>query len=205
MCSSDLAVLDLETTGFSPARGDRIIEIGLVRLDPQGHVDDEWSTLVNPRRTVRATRVHHITSADVAAAPTMAELAPGLVDKLRDRVVVAHNSSFDVGFLTAELRTAGMTIPPEPIPSVCTMRQSTRFLHARSRRLVDCCEAAGVSLRDAHSALGDARATAELFGHYLRAAGGELPWQDVVDRARRYPWPQALFVEPQTHLVQRPE
>lgn len=198
------AVLDLETTGFSPARGDRIIEIGLVRLDPAGAIDDEWSTLVNPRRSMRATRVHHITSDDVAKAPTMSQLAPELVDRLRGRVIVAHNSSFDVGFLTAELRNAGMTIPPETIPNVCTMRQSTRFLQAKSRRLVDCCAAAGVSLVNAHSALGDARATAELFGHYLAAAGDELPWQSVVDRAETYPWPRPLFAEPTVQPRHRP-
>ncbi len=197
------AVLDLETTGFSPARGDRIVEIGLVRLDDTGTVTDEWETLVNPLRTVGATQVHHIHQEDIASAPTMSQLAPELVDLLRGRVVVAHNSSFDVGFLTAELRSAGMTIPPEPIPQVCTMRMSPKFLDARSKRLADCCEAAGVSLINAHSALGDARATAQLFDHYLALAGAQLPWRDVLVAADDYPWPSALVSGPPARLLAR--
>src|SRR5699024_6542866 len=58
----------------------------------------------------------------------------------------------------------------------------------------DCCAACGIVLDDAHSALGDARATAALLGHYLSLLDGvpELPWQEVKDLARAYDWPSPV-------------
>ncbi|MFT8394640.1 PolC-type DNA polymerase III [Propionibacterium sp.] len=208
------AVLDLETTGFSPARGDRIVEIGIVSLDPAGDSEGEWGTLVNPQRNVGATRVHHITARDVVAAPTMAELAPQLIEVLRGRVLVAHNASFDVPFLTAELNRAGVHLPAAKLPQLCTMRLAPNFLVTPTRKLDDCCRAAGVSLVNAHSALGDARATAMLFAHYMhfRDMNGrtDMPgpavwarWDAEVARAERYAWPQATCCDRPVHLVLR--
>ena len=51
-------VVDVETTGFSPDNGDRVVEIGVVYVSPRGEVQDHWSTLVNPQRDVGPTKVH---------------------------------------------------------------------------------------------------------------------------------------------------
>lgn len=203
MGMSGYAVLDLETTGFSPARGDRIVEIGIVALGPGGETESEWTTLVDPQRVVGATRVHHITERDVAGAPTMAQLAPELIEQLRGRVVVAHNSAFDVPFLTAELNRVGVPLAEGRVPQLCTMRLSHYFLDIPKRRLEDCCRAAGIRLIDAHSALGDARATARLLVHYMACDVPCPPWQAEVARARVYPWPQLLPVGGQARLVPR--
>lgn len=173
------AVFDLETTGFSP-RSDRIVEVGVVALHPDGSVEDEWETLVNPGRDVGATRVHGITASDVLGAPRFRDVAEDLEEVLEGRALVAHNASFDVRFLTSEMVRAGRLATGAVPPSVCTMRNARRFLSVPSVGLADCCAAAGVDLRNAHSALGDARATAELFGYYLTRAGGSLPWADVL-------------------------
>ncbi|SYZ34095.1 DNA polymerase III polC-type [Propionibacterium australiense] len=191
------AVLDLETTGFSPRRGDRIVEIGIVLLDEQGRSQGEWGTLIQPWRDVGATSVHHITDRDVAAAPTLEQVTGRLIAQLRGRLVIAHNASFDVSFLDTELRRVGAELPPEPMPSVCTMRLGRTLLSPRppTFKLADCCRAAGVSLRHAHSALGDARATAELFGVYLDIASaldGPAPWSGAGGRAEHYAWPVGL-------------
>lgn len=200
---SGYAVLDLETTGFSPAGGDRIVEIGIVDLGVGGESEREWTTLVNPQRAVGATRVHHITAHDVADAPTMAELASELIELLRGRVVVAHNAAFDVPFLTAELARVGVPLAPARVPQLCTMRLSSYFLTTRTRRLEDCCQAAGISLVDAHSALGDARATARLLVHYMNCPVQCPPWQAELARAQSYRWPELLDVCPPAHLLPR--
>lgn len=160
-------VFDVETTGLSP-RSDRIVELALVRSDASGQIVDSWSSRFNPNRPVGATHIHGITDADVASAPRFHEAASVIVSALRGTTLVAHNASFDVAFLQRELGLAGWDLPT--LPTYCTLKASTHYLPQLSRRrLAECCEAAGVPLQHAHSALGDATATAHLLHSYLKA------------------------------------
>lgn len=160
-------VFDVETTGLSP-RSDRIVELALVRSDASGQIVDSWSSRFNPNRPVGATHIHGITDADVASAPRFHEAASVIVSALRGTTLVAHNASFDVAFLQRELGLAGWDLPT--LPTYCTLKASTHYLPQLSRRrLAECCEAAGVPLHHAHSALGDATATAHLLHSYLKA------------------------------------
>jgi DNA polymerase-3 subunit epsilon len=159
------AVVDVETTGFAARGSDRVVEVAVVGLDDAGRVTDEWCTLLNPGRDLGPQHVHRIRAADVWHAPTFAQAAGALAARLAERVVVAHNLSFDARFLTAEFARAGVDLP---VTGLCTMRLADRYLPGRAgRSLAACCEAIGVVLDSAHSALHDARATARLFAHYL--------------------------------------
>ncbi len=160
------SVIDLETTGFAAHRADRIVEVAVVHVDPGGVVTDSWHTLVNPDRDPGPVHIHGITGEQLAGAPRFTDLAPFLAQKLSGTVVVAHNALFDLGFLSSEFLRAGQQ--PPLWPTLCTMELAGHFTDAR--RLVDCCADAGISLDGAHSALGDASATAALLGHYLRLA-----------------------------------
>jgi len=184
------AVVDVETTGFSP-RTDRIVEIAIVLLDPAGNHEDEWSTLVNPLRGVGPSWVHGIGQEDVAEAPTFSEVAPHVMAALAGRTFVAHNAAFDLRFVSTEMARAGLPLG-EGFPALCTMQWSRTFVQAPTQKLVDCCLAAGVELVDAHAALGDARATAGLLAHYLHRCGGRVPWDAVVRQCDAYPWPLLL-------------
>ena len=104
---SGYTVIDVETTGLSPEGGDRIVELGVVYLSEDGHVQDKWCTLVNPGRDVGATRIHGITASEVSSAPTFAQLAPYVLRAVVGRTIVAHNASFDLRFLAAEMERAG--------------------------------------------------------------------------------------------------
>lgn len=117
------AVVDVETTGLSPVR-DRIVEIGVVLLDESGEPEGEWQSLVNPLRGMGAVFVHGLTDADVADAPTLADLLPQIRGLFSGRALVAHNATFDVGFLNASFARAGygMHVPREA--TVCTDRKS---------------------------------------------------------------------------------
>lgn len=174
------AVIDLETTGFSPSRGDRIVEVGVVLLDDVGAIEQEWTTLVNPQRDVGPTHVHGIHPRDVVDAPLFADIAPYLVGLLSGRTLVAHNQAFDVRFLRAELAANGYTLP-ETYAALCTMLWSRAVFGAA--KLSDVCAVLEIENHSAHAALGDARATAAVVGVLLEAAGHSQRWGADVFKA----------------------
>lgn len=163
------AVVDVETTGFSPHRFDRLLEIAIVRITPSGETEDEYVTLVNPLRDVGPTEIHGITATDVVEAPTFDEISGDVLARLDQAVFVAHNARFDRGFIGAELSMAGILLPE--IPSLCTLALARRiFPSLPNHRLETCCEEAGLQVDRWHSALHDARATAALLTACLEAA-----------------------------------
>lgn len=159
------AVLDVETTGLSPT-DDRVIELAVVRVDASGGIVDSWSSRFNPERPMGASNIHGITDADVGHAPRFREAAADIASRLDGLVLVAHNAPFDLAFLRSEFTRAGHVAPH--LPSYCTLKGSRHYFpHLAQRRLADCCTAAAVTIQGAHSALGDALATAALLRFYL--------------------------------------
>jgi DNA polymerase-3 subunit epsilon len=163
------AVVDFETTGFSPLMGDRIVEIGIVRIGGDGSTVDEYATLINPMRDVGPTHVHGITQEDVEHAPTFVEALGDVLARLAGVIFVGHNARYERDFLAAELTSAGIFLPA--IPSLCTLKLGYR-LHPElmNYRLDTCCEAAGLVHGGPHSAIEDARAAAKLLSCYLAEA-----------------------------------
>jgi DNA polymerase-3 subunit epsilon len=196
------AVIDFETTGFSPKKHDRVVEVGVVHVSSDGVIEDHWATLVNPQRDMGATSVHGIGAGDVMRAPTFEQLAPHLLSAMAGRTLVAHNARFDLAFLEYEFHRAGLPLSPG-IPILCTMELSSRFLRGTSRKLVDCCKAAGIDKQAVHSAQSDALATAELLAYYLRAAGTPPPWAAVLTAAVAHRWPSLVGEPPQLSMVNR--
>lgn len=109
--SRPLAVFDLETTGTDPAR-DKIVEIALVRVDPDG-LRTALTRRINPGRPIpaEATAVHGIRDEDVAAAPAFGQIARELLDTLADADLAGFNvRRFDVPLLDREFRDAGFDL-----------------------------------------------------------------------------------------------
>lgn len=174
--SGGFAVVDVETTGLVPTR-DRVVEIAVIATDVWGRVVDEWATLVNPCGPVGATRIHGISAADIRPAPRFLDVIGELNARLAGRALVAHNAAFDLGFLHIEYARAGWDLPPSP--HLCTLEASWVYLPGLSRRrLADCCRACGIRQDNAHSALCDARATANLLAAYLDPNFGPPPLQE---------------------------
>ncbi|GAB2538595.1 hypothetical protein GCM10027268_09610 [Brachybacterium huguangmaarense] len=171
-----------------------MLELAVVQVSAAGEIEDEWSTLINPGRDVANSHIHGITATDVVRAPRFSDVAPAVVEALTDRVIVAHNAPFDLRFLEAELQRAGAGPAPLPLRGLCTMKWSTVFLDTPSRRLADCCTSCGIELSGAHSAIGDAHATAELLGYYQSLLEGaqRLPWQEEFATAGAVAWPTGL-------------
>jgi DNA polymerase III epsilon subunit-like protein len=167
--STPFAIVDVETTGFRPVPDgrNRIVEIAIVRLTPEGRIEDEYVTLVNPHGPMGATHIHGISASDVASAPAFGQIAGDVSSRLADAIVVAHNAPFDVKFLRGEFAHAGFTMPD--VPRLCTLDLAYRFADVSCRKLGVLCEEYGIAI-DAHSALGDARAVSQLLLRFLEEA-----------------------------------
>lgn len=193
------ATVDFETTGVGC--DDRIVEIGVVRFIGDGSASDQWSTLVNPGRDLGTARaIHGVTTfQDVRHAPRFADIAGDLVERLKGCVLVAHNLAFEQRFLHYEFGHLGLRLPV--LPAVCTLQLGC-LLGATSRRLDHLCRQFGLPLKNTHSALADAWATARLLVVYLailKTAG--RGWLEAIGCATPHPpvsaWPQL----PRTGMV----
>jgi len=160
------SVLDVETTGLSPKRGDRVLEIGVVQLSEEGEIKDVFDTLINPDRHVNATRVHGITDRMVNGAPHFQDIVHQLSSLLDGTVISAHNASFDLSFLREEFRRSGTSLPN--ISPVCTLILARKYLSTLpSRSLESCRKFLGLPDDGAHNALADARSAAFLLKYFL--------------------------------------
>jgi len=149
-----LVFVDLETTGANFAK-DRIIEIGLVEVDQDGV--REWSSLVDPGTPVSAfiTGLTGIDTAMVSSAPSFAQLAPTVLEKLRGRLFIAHNARFDYGFLKGEFKRLGIDFRAAQL---CTVRLSRKLFPEHHRHNLDSLlERHDIVVADRHRALVDAR------------------------------------------------
>lgn len=184
------AVIDLETTGLAPSYGHRVIEIGIVHVAPDGAIERTFETVVDPGRDLGPVHIHQLRGADMVGAPAFADIAGDLVDRLRGRVVVAHNAAFEARFLHAEFERLGHRSPfKQASTALCTMRLAQEFLPGSGRRLADCCSAYDIDLVDAHEALADARATAQLLGAYIGSAPLDPRWETWGEAAAGLQWP----------------
>ncbi len=177
-----LVVIDTETTGLRAGR-DRVIEIGAIRLIGDS-VEERYETLIDPRIPIPAkiTRLTGISTDMVQGAPVAARVLPLLEDFLDEAVVVGHNVKFDVGFLAAEFRMAGMQYPDNP--SICTARLARRILRALpSRSLAGLKRHYGIRAR-AHRAMDDAQATAHVFRKLVQSIRAERDLRTIGDLIR---------------------
>ena len=194
-------MVDLETTGFSPHQ-ERIVEVAVVVLDADGTELDTFCTLVDPERDPGPTHVHGITPAMVVGAPTFAQVHPYVAALLSGRVVVGHNvDRFDLAFLLAECRRLGEDVAPADVVTLDTLRVAQAFLDLPGKaRLVDCCDRYRLTWDDHHSALGDARVTAALFGAMRSELGDDvLDLDRLLDEGRALRWPGEAAARPVVH------
>src|SRR5450755_2238158 len=154
MFPNPVAFVDLETTGVTAA-GDRVTEIGIVRVDA-GRAT-EWSSLVNPECSIPAAiqALTGITNGMVADAPRFAEVAGEVATRIAGCVFVAHNARFDYGFLKHEFGRLGQTFTARVL---CTVKLSRRlFADAARHSLDNLIERHRLPSHGRHRALGDAR------------------------------------------------
>ena len=154
-------VFDLETTGFG-AKSNQIIEIGAVKVENR-QIVDTFSTFVNPERPIpfNITKLTSIDDNMVASSPNIDVILPKFLEFCGDSVMVAHNASFDMGFITQKARERGYDID---FTVIDTVSMSRALLPELSKYKLDTvAKALGVSLENHHRAVDDAGCTAEIF------------------------------------------
>jgi DNA polymerase III subunit epsilon len=165
-------VLDTETTGLSPASGDRLVEIGCVELINHIPSGQHYHVYINPQRSMpeEAFRVHGLSEEFLADKPLFGAVEADFRAFIGDSTLIIHNASFDMGFLNAELSRAGQpALGNTVIDTVMLARQK----HPGARVSLDAlCKHYGIdnSRRTLHGALLDSEILAEV---YLELIGGK--------------------------------
>jgi len=165
-------VFDTETTGLSPQNGDRLVEIGCLEMVNRVETGRTFHAYFNPGRPMpsEAEAVHGLTDRFLSDKPAFVEKVEELLEFIGDSPLVAHNASFDFGFINHELGTCGL------VP-VCGSRMVDTLAIARTKfpgakhSLDALCARFGVdrSARVKHGALVDAQLLAQV---YIELTGG---------------------------------
>ncbi len=170
-------VLDTETTGLDPLRGDRLVEIGCIEIFNRMPTGQVFHRYINPERDMpaEAFAVHGLSSEFLATKPLFHEIVEEFLTFIGDAPLVIHNASFDVGFINAELdRVRRAPIPRERL--VDTLLLARRKHPGVSNRLDDLCSRYAIdnSRRTKHGALLDAELLAEVYVDLVGARQSQL-------------------------------
>ena len=165
-------IFDTETTGLSPAGGDRMVEIGCIEMMGRVETGRHFHCYFNPDRPMpsEAEAVHGLSNIFLSDKPRFADKVEDLLEFIGESPLIAHNASFDFGFLNHELERCGR-------PGVCMTRMVDTLVLARTRHpgakhsLDALCSRYGVdrSQRVKHGALLDAQLLAQV---YIELTGG---------------------------------
>ena len=203
-------VFDTETTGLDPAVGHRVVEIGCVELLNHMPTGETRQWYLNPQRDMpeEAFRVHGLSEDFLADKPLFAAVVEDFLEFVGGAVLVAHNASFDMRFINAEL--AALDRPNLPKDKVLdTIALARRKLPGGQYSLNALCRRFDIDLADRgkHGALLDAELLADV---YLELIGGRQPGlvlasknkgtasMEAADRGARTPRPHAPPVEEET-------
>lgn len=165
-------VFDTETTGLSPAGGDRMVEIGCIEMIGRVETGRHFHCYFNPDRAMpsEAEAVHGLSTTFLSDKPRFAEMVDELLAFIGDSPLVAHNAGFDFGFLNHELNNCGR--PPVCMTRMVDTLGLARTRHPGAKHSLDAlCSRFGVdrSQRVKHGALLDAQLLAQV---YIELTGG---------------------------------
>ena len=168
------AVVDLETTGFNPAK-DRIVQMAAVVMDGRGRVVDTFDTVVRPESPDQyehgAEHVHGISREMVQNGMPLRQALQKIWSITEGRVFTAHNARFDVSFLEAESERVGMGRQVDRYLDTLALARSADKEKQRKHSLEALCEHYGVERERAHEAMSDAKATAQILMQLITELG----------------------------------
>jgi DNA polymerase-3 subunit epsilon len=170
-------VLDTETTGLDPLRGDRLVEVGCIELLNSIPSGQTFHRYLNPQRDIpaEAFAVHGLSAEFLADKPFFADIVDDLLAFLGDDPLVIHNAGFDVAFLNAELDRCGKAPIARERLTDTLMLARRKFVGVRNS-LDDLCARFGIdtSKRVKHGALLDAELLAEVYLELIEARQAQL-------------------------------
>ena len=159
-------VLDLETTGFSP-KTEKITEVGIMKIK-NGEVIDQFSEFVNPEKPIpqRVVEVTNITDDMVKNAKTIEQIFPEILEFIKGSVVVAHNASFDMGFLKYNAKELGYEFDFTYVDTLALSRKI--FPELKKHKLGKIAEHLKIKVEVAHRALDDVDTTVKVFNEMMK-------------------------------------
>ena len=164
----ECVVFDVETTGFSPKDGDRIIEIAAIKTK-NGKTIDTFDFLINPERPIppQASQVNNITDDMVSDAPKADAVLPQMIDFIGGAVVVGHNVKFDLEFLCFQLAAIGRKLDSRT-PTLDTLKMARALIpQLSSYRLENVAQYFGAKIEETHRALVDVELTVTALNRML--------------------------------------
>lgn len=164
--------IDVETTGMA-SREARIIEVGALRVE-NNTVVQKFSQLLDPGTSLPSiiTNITGIRDQDLQGKPVFADIAGQLQEMFRDAIFVAHNVSFDYGFMTAEFKRLGK---PFQQSRLCTVRLSRAlYPNQKSHRLDELIRIHGYDVVNRHRAYDDAEVLYKFYRDHLEVKGLDL-------------------------------
>lgn len=197
-----LVFLDVETTGASPDYGDRVIELGMIRVE-NGQVVGIFDHLINPRRSIGAgiTALTGISMGMVADKPVFQELAPKALEFMSGAALVGHNIPFDLSFLRAEFRKSSVDLPAA-LPGahvLDTCRIARRRFGRGGNGLQNLATRFACKCDTAHRALADSQTTHRVLNALLEPVNG---WQlSLLDTIQSQGGPIKLAGQPKANLL----
>ena len=159
-------VLDLETTGFSP-KTEKITEVGIMKIK-DGKVIDEFSTFVNPEKPIppKVVEVTNITDDMVQDAETIDKIFPKILEFIDGSVLVAHNASFDMGFLKYNAKQLGYEFDYTYVDTLALSRKI--FPNLKKYKLGKIAEYLKIKVEVAHRALDDVDTTVKVYNEMMK-------------------------------------
>ncbi|MES5484405.1 DNA polymerase III subunit epsilon [Bradyrhizobium sp. INPA03-11B] len=199
-------VLDTETTGLDPLRGDRLVEIGCVEIFNRMPTGQTYHVYINPERDMpaEAFAVHGLSTEFLASKPLFTEVVEEFLAFIGDTPLVIHNASFDISFINAELdRIKRKAIPKDRL--VDTLLLARRKHPGVSNRLDDLCSRYQIdnSRRTKHGALLDAELLAEVYIDLIGARQSQLILASETSDARAGGYGDSPRRQRETPLVAR--
>jgi len=170
-------VFDTETTGLDPFQGDRLVEIGCIEIVNRFPTGQTFHRYLNPERDMPAGAfaVHGLSTEFLRAHPCFVEVVEDFLAFVGDAPLIAHNASFDLGFLNAELDRVGKAVIGRE-RLIDTLVLARRKFPNGPNKLDDLCVRLGVdhSRRTKHGALLDAELLAEVYLELIGARQTQL-------------------------------
>lgn len=178
-------IFDVETTGFYPTKGDRIIELAAIKIK-KFDVVDTFTTLLNPERLIpeQAQKVNNISDDMVKNSPKAIDILPDFLSFIGGGCLVGHNVKFDLEFLSYELAQIGRKLQDET-PALDTLKMAREVIpYLSSYRLGEIARVSGIKVENAHRALVDVHLTFKVLKRLLGAAHdlGIQNFKDLINR-----------------------
>jgi DNA polymerase-3 subunit epsilon len=186
-------IVDIETTGGSPSR-DKITEIAIVVFDGD-KIIEQYESLVNPEQPIppRIVRLNGLADADVATAPVFADIIDKVESLTEGHIFVAQNVNFDYAFLRREFNILNRKFQRKKL---CTARLSRKLIPGlASYNLDTLCKKLNIINTNRHRAMGDAKATTEVFKHLLHNDPDDFVTYSLNRNSREAVLPPSLQAE----------